>query len=233
MAKILIVDDQRSVLLTLEALLLKYGHIVTACTNSIDALDRLSSEPFDLVITDAIMPVGASGYALIKTLKNNPQFAHIPVILLTGKREKADVEKGIAAGANDYAVKPIDPELLIAKVKNLLAKSDKETAHFAEAPVYVKAEWQTKTEIMAVSELGLLVKSNIPMTPGSLLRMSSLFLEEMGIPQVALRIASCEEVKVTETFYKIQTHFVGLSEKELSPLRLWIRSHSGLSARAS
>lgn len=225
MAKILIVDDQKSVLLTLEALLLKDNHLVTSCTNSIDALDRLTNEPFDLMITDAIMPGGATGYALIRTIRNNPQIAKIPVILLTGKREKADVEKGIESGANDYVVKPIDPELLLAKIKNLLAKSEKETAHFVEAPVYAKAEWETKTEIMTVSELGMIIKSNVPMPLGMVLRLSSSLYDDIGISKMPLRITACEETKTaTETFFRIQVHFVGLTEKELTPLRLWIRS---------
>lgn len=225
MAKILIVDDQKSVLLTLEALLLKDNHLVTACMNSIDALDRLTSEHFDLLITDAIMPGGATGYALIRTIRNTPQLARLPVILLTGKREKADVEKGIESGANDYAVKPIDPALLLAKIKNLLAKSDKDVAHFVEAPVHAKAEWETKTEIMSVSELGLVIKSNIPMPLGMVTRLSSSLFQEIGIEPVPMRITACEETKTAaETFFRIQTHFVGLTEKELTPLRLWIRA---------
>ncbi|AFY03111.1 response regulator [Bdellovibrio bacteriovorus] len=225
MAKILIVDDQKSVLLTLEALLIKDNHLVTSCMNSIDALDKLTNEHFDLMITDAIMPGGATGYALIRTVRSNPQLAQLPVILLTGKREKADIERGIESGANDYVVKPVDPELLSAKIQNLLAKSEKDTAHFVEAPVHAKAEWETKTEIMAVSELGMTIKSNIPMPLGMVTRISSSLYEDIGISKVPLRITACEETKTaTETFFKIQVHFVGLTEKELTPLRLWIRS---------
>lgn len=225
MAKILIVDDQKSVLLTLEALLIKDNHLVTSCTNSLDALDRLTNEHFDLMITDAIMPGGATGYALIRTVRSNPNLEKMPVILLTGKREKADVEKGIESGANDYVVKPIDPELLLAKIKNLLAKNEKETAHFAEAPANVKAEWETKTEIVTVSELGMMIKSNVPMPLGSVVRLNSLLFDEIGMSKPALRVTACEESKMAnETFYKIQVHFVGLTEKELTPLRLWIRA---------
>lgn len=225
MAKILIVDDQKSVLLTLEALLSKAQHIVTACTNSIDAMDRLTREPYDLMITDAIMPGGATGYALIRTLRSNPQFASMPVILLTGKREKADVEKGIESGANDYVIKPIDPELLLAKIQSLLVKSAKDSAHFVEAPAHVKAEWETKTEIMTVSELGMTVKSNVPMPIGLVLWLSSSLYEEIGISKLPVRVISSEEIQSpSEKFFRIQVHFVGLTEKDLTPLRLWIRS---------
>ncbi|MBV2167507.1 MAG: response regulator, partial [Bdellovibrio sp.] len=163
MANILIVDDQRSVLLTLEALLTKDGHTVTPCMNAVEALRTLAHESFDLVITDAVMPGGGDGYALTRTIRKHPLVAKVPVILLTGKREKSDIEKGIEAGVNDYVVKPLDPELLLAKIRNLLVSTKQESVHFAEAPVQYKADWEIKTEITSVSELGLKIKSNVPL----------------------------------------------------------------------
>lgn len=224
MARILIVDDQKSVLLTLEALLTNAGYAVVACTNAIDALKILTTEPMNLVITDAIMPGGADGYALTRTIRKDPTLAKMPVILLTGKREKQDVEKGIDAGVSDYVVKPLDPELLLAKIQNLLKTKQEESVHFAEARVHYAAEWDTKTEIVAVSELGMTFKSLVPMPLGKILRINSSIFGDIGIREVAVRIDHCEEILGSDGFFKLQTHFVGITEKELSPLRLWIRS---------
>lgn len=228
MARILIVDDQKSVLLTLEALLGTHGHTVVACTNAIDALKVLTSEPMDLVITDAIMPGGADGYALTRTIRKEVKLSKIPIILLTGRREKSDVEKGIQAGVDDYVVKPLDPELLMAKVHNLLLKNPDEAVHFVEAQVRFKAEWDSKTEITAVSELGVTLKSLVPIPTGKILRLHSTFFAEVGIPEIPLRVDQCSELAGTEGYFKIDTHFVGISEKELSPLRLWIRSRRSI-----
>ncbi len=224
MANILIVDDQRSVLLTLEALLKSEKHIVTACTNAIDAMDRLTHESFDLVITDAIMPMGGNGYALIRTIRNHPQLSKTPVIMLTGKREKEDVEKGIQAGADDYVVKPIDPTMLLAKISETLAKRKKSTVPFVEAPTQVKAEWETKTEIVGVSEMGLTLISNVGLSIGALMRLGSSLFDDIGIAKPMLRIVACEEAKNQDAGYRIKANFVGISEKELTPLRLWIRN---------
>lgn len=228
MAKILIVDDQKSVLMTLEALLTPEGYVVVSATNAIDALHHLASEPFDLVITDAIMPGGGDGYALTRTIRKQPQIAKIPVILLTGKREKSDVEKGIESGVNDYVIKPIDPELLLAKIKNLITKQDEEQPdkkNFIEAPVSFKAEWETKTEVVSVSELGLTLHSNTQMPVGKIVRINSPVFAEIGIDKMPMRVDSCEELTGSESGgYKIHTQFVGLTERELTPLRLWIRS---------
>jgi DNA-binding response OmpR family regulator len=222
-AHILIVDDQQSVLLTLEALLKSENHLVTACNNAIDALSRLSDEAFDLVISDVVMSASGTGIALLRTIRNQPKFANLPVILLTGKREKEDVEKGIEAGANDYIVKPIDPILLIAKIRNMLTKSDASSQNFAEAAVNVKAEFETKTDILTISELGCVLQSNVNPSVGSLLKVHSEGFQMMGVSTVTLRIVSTEKVATQEGMHKVIGNFVGLSEKELTPLRLWIR----------
>lgn len=225
MAHILIVDDQQSVLLTLEALLKSDNHLVTACTNAIDAMAKLNAEPFDLVISDVVMSVGGTGLALLRTIRNQPHLARIPVILLTGKREKTDVEKGIQAGADDYVVKPIDPTLLLAKIRNIVSvNSTAGTPRFAEAPVNMRAEFETKTEILTISEMGCVIKSNMYAAVGSLVRVYSEVFKETGIGVPTLRIISVEEVEGQDTLRRITGNFVGLSEKELTPLRLWIRN---------
>lgn len=224
MGKILIVDDQKSVLLTLEALLKSDGHAVTPCVNAVEATRALAAEVFDLVITDAIMPGGSDGYTLVRAIRRHPVLAKMPVILLTGKREKSDVEKGIESGADDYIVKPIDPELLLAKIRKLIVSDSSEPVQFASAPVNFKGDWELKTEITTISELGLSIVSNIPLPLGKILKMQSPLFEAIQIPPIPLRIDSCEEVPGKEPLYRIQGHFVGVTEKELTPIRVWIRS---------
>lgn len=226
MANILIVDDQQSVLLTLEALLKSENHLVTACTNAIDAIDRLSREPYDLVISDIVMSVGGNGLALLRTIRNEPKLARTPVILLTGKREKADIEKGIQSGADDYVIKPIDPTLLIAKIRQILTKSEQTGPKFAEARVQAKAEIEAKTEILTISELGCTLQSNICASIGALMKVHSDLFKEIGFESANLRIVSVEKVEGVEGAHKMVGNFVGLAEKELTPLRLWIRSRA-------
>ncbi|MGZ3770026.1 MAG: response regulator transcription factor [Bdellovibrio sp.] len=223
MAKILIVDDQKSVLLTLEALLKKDGHTVIAAVNAWEAMRSLAAGPIDLVITDAVMP-GGDGYSLIRTIRKQPTLSKLPVMLLTGKREKDDVNKGIECGADDYIVKPIDPQLLLAKVRNLLVSTPEETVKFAETPVAFKADIEIRVEIISASELGLKLMSNVPLPVGKILKIQSAFFDEVGIPKTPLRIDSCEDMAGNELSFKVKAHFVGMTEKELMPLRLWIRS---------
>lgn len=228
MARILIVDDQKSVLLTLEALLTKHSHAVVACKNAIDAFQTLLVEPFELVITDAVMPGGGDGYSLTQTIRRHPKLGKTPVILLTGKREKSDIQRGIEVGVNDYVVKPLDPELLIAKIEKILASKSAESQQFVEASVNFAAEISSKTEVMLISELGLKLTSNIPLPVGKIWRLESQLFSEIGIDPLPVRVDSCDPILNQDGFYKIEAHFVGATEKELAPIRLWIRSKKSL-----
>lgn len=224
MQTVLIVDDQKTVLLTLEAILKKEGYLVLSCTNSIDAIDKANSEHIDLMITDAIMPYGVNGFNLISTLRGLDKYKKLPIIMLTGKREQKDVDRALSVGANDYIMKPIDPDLVISKVKELLSQSVK-LSEFVEAPMSASASVQTKTDIIKISEAGLTLNANIGMTPGQLYRISSEFFKEMGFESANVRVVSCEKIEETNVVsYNIQGHFVGLSEKEMSQLRLVVRS---------
>ncbi len=220
MKKILIVDDQKTILITLEAILKQQGYYVFSATNSIDAFDKFNSEHIDLVITDAVMPLGSSGYTLITSIRSAQKNNLVPIIMLTGKREKADVEKALTAGADDYIVKPIDPDILSVKIKNLLEKS---TPHieFIEAPVNAAAHIVTKTEIISMSEVEIKLTTNIQMSVGQIYKITGDFFKSLDLESVNTRVASCE--KISENQFKIATHFVGLTDKELSQIRMWIR----------
>ena len=220
MKKILIVDDQKTILITLEAILKQHGYLVFSATNSMDAFDKFNTEFIDLVITDAVMPLGSSGYTLISSIRSSEKNNKVPIIMLTGKREKADVEKALIVGADDYIVKPIDPDILTAKIKSLISKSEAQS-EFVEAPVGYMATVLTKTEILTISEIEIKLISNIQMSPGQMYKISSDFFKQLNIDSVNTRVVSCE--KASDNQYKISAHFIGLADKELSQIRIWIR----------
>lgn len=224
MKKILIVDDLKSILITLEAILQKEGYYVAACTNSIDAIDRFSLEHFDLMITDAIMPVGSNGYTLIATIRNGTRNKDLPIIMLTGKREKADIERALSVGANDYIVKPIDPDILVSKVKSILQLNESKQSNFAAALVSAQAVVTLKTDIVSISESEIKFVTNYQLTPGQLYRFTSDFFRNFDIDTVNTRITDCS--KSTETSvntFNIAAQFIGLTDNELSKIRMWVR----------
>lgn len=223
MARILVVDDQPVILKLIEGLLVARGHYVTCCKDGYDAMEKIEEQKFEIVITDAIMPGGFSGYDLVRTIRKNPETETVPIILLTGRREKKDVDRAIAVGADDYVVKPVDAEILYAKIDSLLQKTGGTAAAFQEAAVSVDAELDLKLKIVGVSELGVTFTSPQPFHPNSKVHIESEFFDTIGIKPPFLRIESCV---AQAQGYLIKTQFVGLTEKSLQPLRVWVRGQS-------
>lgn len=76
----------------------------------------------DLVLLDWMMP-RLTGLEVCRSLREDAATAHVPVILLTAKAQEADIQRGFAAGADDYIVKPFSPRELVSRVDAVLARS--------------------------------------------------------------------------------------------------------------
>jgi putative two-component system response regulator len=119
-AVVLAVDDDPD-LLALIAKVLATEYEVKTASDGGDALALAAAAPQpDLVLLDVDLP-GASGFEVCQLLKEDPATARIPVIFLTGKSEAADQLEGLDLGAVDYLTKPINPRLLLARVRTHLA----------------------------------------------------------------------------------------------------------------
>jgi CheY-like chemotaxis protein len=91
---------------------------VTALSG-LEGISKACKEKPDLIIMDVMMP-GLDGFAACKMIRENKEIKGIPVILLTGKGMVGDMEKGFAAGASDFMVKPVDWDILFLKIKKLI-----------------------------------------------------------------------------------------------------------------
>ena len=116
---ILIADDTPANL-TLLASLLQPTYTVKACTRGQKTLDIVAEQAPDLVLLDIEMP-DLSGYEVCRRLKANPQTQEIPVIFLTSKTDAESEELGLTMGAVDYIMRPINPAILLSRVKAHLA----------------------------------------------------------------------------------------------------------------
>lgn len=120
-AKVLTVDDDPDILDVLELTLSEYYDVVQA-PNGKAAFDLVQKKTPDLIICDYMMPV-MSGREFCKALKKDILLRHIPVIMLTGKGEVQDRIGGIESGADDYIVKPFDPNELLVRIKSILKRT--------------------------------------------------------------------------------------------------------------
>lgn len=127
MTKILIIDDEQDILDLLSYNLEKEGYsISTALTGHIgrDMADKLAPE---LIILDLMLP-GIDGLELCRLLRGNPRTASIPVLMLTAKSEEVDKIIGLEIGADDYVTKPFSVREIVARVKALLRRSQKDSS---------------------------------------------------------------------------------------------------------
>jgi hypothetical protein len=114
--RILLVDDHQANLLALEAILQPLGHTLVKATSGEEALKRLLSEDFALILLDVQMP-GLDGLQTASLIKSHARTASIPIIFITAASGTAErVFQGYARGAVDYIVKPFDPDVLTSKV---------------------------------------------------------------------------------------------------------------------
>ena len=119
MAKLLLVDDDPSVLDALDLAFGDAGHATERAADGRAALARLRAEPFDLVVSDVNMP-HLDGYALCRRLREAGDA--VPILLLTGRDDEVDEALGLELGADDYLTKPFSVRILVARVEALLRR---------------------------------------------------------------------------------------------------------------
>jgi len=120
--KILLAEDDPSIKIIAKLTLQRVGgHEVVTSENGKEAYEKALSEKFDLIILDHMMPI-MDGLETCQKLKNNPETKMIPVIFMTAKNQKTDIEAGFKVGATGYIVKPFDAKELCAEIQKIYSK---------------------------------------------------------------------------------------------------------------
>jgi DNA-binding response OmpR family regulator len=119
--KILIVDDDPNILLSLDYLMRKNGFHVFVARNGAEALELIETEIPELVLLDIMMP-DVDGYEICKEVQSKEWSKHIKIIFLSAKSKDADIQKGIELGAVAYITKPFSSKQLLAEVQQHLSK---------------------------------------------------------------------------------------------------------------
>ncbi|NLC20304.1 MAG: response regulator [Halomonadaceae bacterium] len=121
MAKVLVVDDEPNIVLSLEFLMQQAGFEVETAGDGVTALAKVEAAPPDLILLDISLP-GISGFDVLEQLRQEPLYARLPIIMLTAHGREVEKEKGLALGADDYVTKPFSTQALVEKVQALLAE---------------------------------------------------------------------------------------------------------------
>ena len=117
--KILIVDDEPNIVISLEFLMKKDGFAVAVASDD-EALALVASFNPDLLLLDVMMPK-KSGFEVCEALRADPERAGLKIVMLTAKGRDTEMAKGLAIGADAYVTKPFSTKELVDKVKEMLA----------------------------------------------------------------------------------------------------------------
>jgi two-component system alkaline phosphatase synthesis response regulator PhoP len=122
-SRILLVEDEPGLVLTLSDLLRAEGYAVESATDGPTGLARAANEPFDLVVLDVMLP-GKNGFEVCRELRQ--QGKDVAILMLTAKTQLIDRVVGLKLGADDYLAKPFEPPELLARIEALLRRVKKE-----------------------------------------------------------------------------------------------------------
>ena len=119
MKKILIVDDEPNIVMSLEYTFKKNNFEVFIARDGQEALDTLQIHHPDIIILDVMMPM-VDGFSTLEQIKKNPELENCKVVFLSAKNKEKDIEKGLSLGANLYITKPFSLKKLVEQVQELL-----------------------------------------------------------------------------------------------------------------
>lgn len=117
--RILIIEDTEDVVMLVKMYLEGHHYEVLTAYDGQEGLEKAKTEKPDLIVLDLMLPK-MNGYKVCGLLKNDARYTKIPVILFTAKAQEKDKKLGEEVGADAYITKPFEPEILLAKIKELL-----------------------------------------------------------------------------------------------------------------
>jgi DNA-binding response OmpR family regulator len=118
-AKVLVVDDEDSITLSLRHLMKREGYAVSVARDGEEALAAVAGDPPDLILLDVMIPK-RDGYDVCQTIRANPAWSAVKIIMVSAKGRDIEVEKGLVLGADAYVTKPFSTRELAEMVRGLI-----------------------------------------------------------------------------------------------------------------
>ena len=121
----LVIEDNEHVAHMLEFILERAAYDVTVALNGRDAKAAIDNiEPVDVVVLDLMLPY-ISGFQLIIEMREHPNWANVPIVVVSGKVLEEDIVRALNLGANDYVTKPFRPEELLARLRRVVRDNER------------------------------------------------------------------------------------------------------------
>ncbi len=123
MANILVVEDSLTIISEVEQVLREQGHQVYLAHDGLSALAYVRALAPDLIFLDILLP-HVNGLDVCVTIRRNPSYHHIPIVMMSGLTKDEDIQRAYQAGANDYIKKPVNESLLIGAIAHNLMPAE-------------------------------------------------------------------------------------------------------------
>ncbi len=118
---ILVAEDSPSIRKFIVLALKMTGYKIISCSDGMEALEKLSGNKIDLLITDLNMP-NIDGFKLIKTIRSYPEYIDLPIIILSSLSKDEDIKEGLSCGANSYLIKPFNKKRILYEISKYLSE---------------------------------------------------------------------------------------------------------------
>jgi DNA-binding response OmpR family regulator len=223
-AQVLVVEDETEIRELISLLLLRQGHRVQQCASAIEALEKLKTNKYDLMILDWMLP-HMSGLDLLKNLGTD-KTNKVPVLMVTAKAEPDDIVQGLEAGADDYVTKPFEPAIFSARVKALLRRASTGSenvsgkGNIAIGPLTLNTETY---EVRLHSEL-------VHLTPSEFKILATLAASQGKVLTRDHLVSVVQGEGISVTGRTIDTHVFGL-RKKMGEASDWIETIRGVGYR--
>jgi two-component system chemotaxis response regulator CheY len=126
-AEILVVDDSKIMReMVVACLRAQSGTVFTHASSGLEALEKLSLKPFDLVVLDLNMP-DIGGYEVLEFVRSQDKLRSLPILVVTTRGDESSKSRALESGASSFMTKPFAPDAILSEVRRLLASSESST----------------------------------------------------------------------------------------------------------
>ncbi len=122
--KILVIDDEKNILLTLNLILRNEGYDVLLASDSLDGVIKAGELKPDLILLDICLP-RVDGYSVCRSLRCDVDIDKIPIVFMSSKNQEEDIKEAFDSGGNDYLLKPFTKEKLLDIIEKNISKGEK------------------------------------------------------------------------------------------------------------
>jgi DNA-binding response OmpR family regulator len=228
---LLVVDDEPAALKIVKSILTRARYHVVSYDSAEKALEFLKENSADCIITDALMP-GLNGYDFVKCLRLNSKLADLPILMLTRKRARKDIQLAVDAGVTDYVIKPINEDLLLSKVEHCVKNgSGKRYVFENDASHRAAAKVAFQCSVHSISEIE--ITTRLPFALSYLLEceLQADVFHEIGIKAPLVKLLSCKRIAEPDSqsktlCYEATFTFMGVPESDLKRIRTWLRKET-------